>query len=395
MANEKVTQMVELPAGEIAANDLFLLVDTSAKESKKLQASSFVDYIVNSASFNSVSASFTDSSSYVNPAGVGLIASASYAIRSTTASYAHITPSAETASYALISQTAAGTIVNAETASFLKYTTNVDNGTASYALSASFVKLSNTASFILYTGDNTGTASYALSAKSSSYSRNADSSSWSIYAKTASYLLDVGLSVESASHALRSNTASYLEATASHANIAITSSFIGYVPGVNSGTSSYTMNAEQAITSSYVSSDAPNVIKAWATLYWMAGKANTTIYKSYNIASVDYLDDGAAHPGETIFTRWKVLFENDLPSTNYTLIGTVQKYYGSTGAAQRGDVLIWPEDISQPKYVNGFTMSMKIPSDDYGTWFTANKNVTSPTWEGYNTGSCHFMIVGG
>ena len=198
--------------------------------------------------------------------------------------------------------------------------------------------------------------------------------------------------MESASHALRTNTASYLEATASHA---ITSSYLFYYPSANTGTASYALKAESAITSSYVSNNAPNVVKAWATLYWMAGSANTTIYKSHNIASVDFLDVGNAHAGEMIFTRWKVIFVNNLPSTDYTLIGSVQKYYGSTGLAQRGDVLIWPEDISHPKYTTGFTMSMGIPSDDYATWFTANKNVTTPTWEGHNTGSCHFMIVGG
>lgn len=216
MANRRVSELNELLNTQVAANDLFLITDVSAVESKKIQASELRTFAMNgtasyanfclSASYahmarsaswapNTISASYALSASYADWAK-----SASYALVVLSASYALSSSWAfhtETASYALTSSVqlviSSGLANYADTASYLLWTAGRVNGTASYAMSASRAFYANFADFLNYTaGTSNGTASYAMTAS---------------LARTASLLYYDGVSFNgSASYALRSGT---------------------------------------------------------------------------------------------------------------------------------------------------------------------------------------------
>lgn len=209
--NEKVSRLVEITAAEVMPNDLFYVVDTSARESKKMQASQLAFYLNASGSLFAIHAINSDTASYVAGSNVfGVVASSSLAnlalnaISSSWASSSLSSSHAITSSFSLISGNG-----NAETASFLKYQ-GFPNGTASFALTASLVINSLTASFIQYIGVPNGTASYAITSQNVDHATNAD---------TASFFNSTIGSVASASIAdtasfsfvsLQSNTSSFL-----------------------------------------------------------------------------------------------------------------------------------------------------------------------------------------
>jgi hypothetical protein len=62
--NEKVSNLTELTAAEIQSNDLFCIVDTSAKESKKMQSYQLSLYLSASGSLYALHAITSDTASY-------------------------------------------------------------------------------------------------------------------------------------------------------------------------------------------------------------------------------------------------------------------------------------------------------------------------------------------
>lgn len=218
MGNKRVSQLVALTPSEVSHGDLLLIIDTSAKESKKITISDISAYLNVSASITAYSAIFADTASFILGTGVfGAVLSASFADRAMSASMADKASIANTASYALTASFVAGTVAST-TASFLRLLPGAENGTASYAKTASFVNASKTSSFLLYTpGINNGTASYALTASFFS------GSIISVIADTASY-------------ALRSKTSGV-------ADLSLQSFFLLYSGG-NNGTASYAMQAD-------------------------------------------------------------------------------------------------------------------------------------------------------
>lgn len=216
MANRRVSELNELLNTQVAANDLFLITDVSAVESKKIQASELRTFAMNgtasyalacltasyallarSASWAppAISASYALSASYADLAKTAsYILSASYAL---TSSWASMSFWATTASYALTSSVqlviSSGLANYADTASYLLWTAGRVNGTASYAMSASRAFYANSADYLNYAaGTVNGTASYAMTASLS---------------RTASFLYYDGSTYNgSASYAVRSGT---------------------------------------------------------------------------------------------------------------------------------------------------------------------------------------------
>ncbi len=206
MANEKVSQMTSLTAAEVAGEDLFLITDMSARESKKISAADVLSYIETTGSFNAYHALTADTASYIAGGNVdGPVVSASY---SKTSSLSHLSTRALNADSASIAATASYVNINGAsvgTASFLNLNAGASNGTASYSLTSSFVNLAKTSSFLLFTpGLNNGTASYAISSSIANFSLTAStildngtlaaataiSASWASASLTASYALN-------------------------------------------------------------------------------------------------------------------------------------------------------------------------------------------------------------
>lgn len=228
MANKRVSELNELTWNQIAGDDLLLIADVSAIESKRVTADNFRLYAINTGSFSgsffgtasrakhSDTASyllyqgfFNGSASYAISASYALSASyaswatsASYAI---SASYAYSSAYAYSSSYALTAsyvETAsailANTAINAEyskTASYLLYTDGFMNGTASAAMTASLAWFALSSSFLVYDGITpNGTASYAMEAAHAETASYVDSASYLIYTQgrfngSASYAL--------------------------------------------------------------------------------------------------------------------------------------------------------------------------------------------------------------
>ena len=198
MTNEKVSQLVELTAGEIAAEDVFLVGDMSAHESKKTTAAQLLLFVETSGSFAAASAVLAATASYILGSGVsGAVATASYVNTASYARRAGVADSVISASHAITASYVASSGVNVDTASFLKYS-GIPNGTASYALAAGTSNTANYASNLV--GIAGGTASYAMSG---SFSISASWANTSSVANSASY----ALSARSASHALRADNA--------------------------------------------------------------------------------------------------------------------------------------------------------------------------------------------
>jgi hypothetical protein len=195
MANERVSQLTAIVASEMSPDDLFLVTDTSARESKRLSAEQLLLFVEASGSFDVLHATNADTASYVLGSNVhGLVTSASHALYSDSGSYALQANRSLTASYA------DNVTPQSDSASFLRYT-GAANGTASYALISNLTQNARTSSFLIYVpGQNNGTASYTILAESvtsASYGLKSSSSLVSAAAATAT----------SASYALSSSYA--------------------------------------------------------------------------------------------------------------------------------------------------------------------------------------------
>ena len=246
MANKRISELASITSTGLATDDLFLLADVSAVESKKLPVLQLTNYLqanitssltssyaltsksasyLNYNGYNNGTASFTITSSYnISSSHANLTDTSSHALYSISASYAKTASYVVSASYAVTSSVYVMTSVTyANSASYLIYTGG-PNGTASYAVNANSSLTSNTASYL-----SGGTASYAL---------------YTPLAKTASHLQYTGTANGTASYALRSNLSILADGTK-------TSSYL-YYDGIANGTASNARTASYAFTSSYV-----------------------------------------------------------------------------------------------------------------------------------------------
>jgi hypothetical protein len=267
--NKRVSQLVELTSEEIQPNDLFLIIDATARESKKIKASELDIWLHGSGSVVVTA----ETASYILGTNVaGAVALANYAYSASTALLANsaswspfsISSSyALTASYALVASGSGG---SSASSSYLIYVGS-PNGTASYAIQSLTSFFSNTASYLSYFGGNNGTASYAISAGNVNRAK---------YSDTASYFLSgPGASVATASYAFVAEVA--------NSGTSDSSSYLIYSP--NNGTASYAMSAKTfaniitdkgiflADTQSYIKSQLDGVDVLWSTF----GNARTPI----------------------------------------------------------------------------------------------------------------------
>jgi hypothetical protein len=227
IGNKKVSQLLQLGPGEVAPDDLLLIIDTSQRESKNIYASDFAAWLNASGSVYAVHAILADTASYVSGNSVfGPVASAAFALVATSASWANNSYHATYADSASISQTASFAL-NAQglsiTSSYLLYQ-GFPNGTSSFALNVEAANTANTAAFLLYYGGNNGTASYAILAQSTSFCDTANTASYFNNAIGVVASASLAIFAYLASQSLAADTASYLQYS-----------------GVDNGTASYAL----------------------------------------------------------------------------------------------------------------------------------------------------------
>jgi hypothetical protein len=205
VTNERVSQLIELVATEVAPGDLFFIADISTHESKKFSATSLLTFINASASINAAHANIADTASWANNL-TSIPPTASFANSALSASYAIQSNNSVTASFALsaiaIIQTSSSYasaslsssysatssfVKNSLTASFLQFIGGTINGSASFAISSSFAGTSRQSSNLIYNGQANGTASYAISASSAISADVALAAVSSVNADTASF----------------------------------------------------------------------------------------------------------------------------------------------------------------------------------------------------------------
>jgi len=244
MSNKRVSELAPITSPELDIQDLLLLADISAHESKRLALGDLESFILSdgnlsgslfgtaSYAIQSLSASYAPniSASYARTSSWAFnVVTASYALAALSSSYVLSSSYAITASYALTCSVelvySSAFADYARTASYLLYVPGFMNGSASYALSALSSSYSvssscaSTASYLLYdpTFPN-GTASYSMMAESSlyalvatnadysqvaQYSNNSNNSNTALYASNAGFLQFDGITPNgTASYAL-------------------------------------------------------------------------------------------------------------------------------------------------------------------------------------------------
>lgn len=297
MPNEKVSQMTSLSAGEIAPDDLFLVGDVSAHESKKMTADQLLLFVEASGSFPDPT--LVDSASYATYAATAL--SASFSSRTISGSHSLRSNFADTASYF------SSSIVASVSASFADKSHLADSssfaGTAMNAVNASN---------LIYLGTPNGTASFAISCST------AQSSS---FARTASFTTS--------------------------ASFAITAS--------NTVSSSFSNASLSTITASYAT-NFNNPVKAWAMVTWSFNALynQPSLYMQNNIASVVFVGTWN-YSGDYTWINYGITFTEDLPSTNYILQG---RAYSAYLAPEAADVVFHP--VYSKRTVSTCTMSLAI-----------------------------------
>ena len=226
IGNQRVSQLVELTANEVVPQDLLLIIDINANESKKIQISELGTWLNESSSFYVVHALLADTASYILGSNVyGPVSSASYALLSSTSSFSQLVNQAISSSYASTASFALNSNSgNLNTSSYLLYQ-GFPNGTASYALNTSTADTATATSFLLYFGGNNGTASYAINTQNVQHAITSD---------TASYFNNsISGSVATASYALLAQQTTQPNS----------SSYLLFSPSVNNGTASYAMTS--------------------------------------------------------------------------------------------------------------------------------------------------------
>lgn len=299
MANEKVSQMTSLSAGEIAPDDVFLVGDVSAHESKKMTADQLLLFVEASGSFPDPT--LVDSASYATYAASAL--SSSFSSRTISGSHSLRSNFADTASYF------SSSIVVSISASFADKAHLSDS--ASFAGTAlNSVNASN----LIYLGTPNGTASFAISCST------AQSSS---FARTSSFTTSASFSITA------SSTVS----------------------------SSFAQSSLSTITASYAS-DFNNPVKAWAMVTWSFGAlySQPSLYLQNNIESVVFVGTwNYSGTGNYTWINYGITFIKDLPSTNYILQGQCFSPYF---APEKADVIFHP--VYSNRTVNTCTMSIAV-----------------------------------
>ena len=221
--NKRVSQLIELTSAEVANDDLFLIIDSSAYESKKIKVNNLSAYLNASGSIISIYADQAGTASWaINIVG-GSVPSSSYSFTSSiaiTSSYSLNSDSisssyAKTASWAEnaigggttlitgstypITSSWATTAISSKTSSFLLHSIGINNGTASYSLTSQNVNHSTTADTASYFNSSVGTvatASYAILAKDVVNTvNNSKTASYLVFSPTngtASYAISAG-----------------------------------------------------------------------------------------------------------------------------------------------------------------------------------------------------------
>lgn len=265
--NKRVSQLVELTSAEVQSDDLLLIIDSTARESKRIRASEFAIWLEGTGSIIQLA----ETASYVKGSNVdGAVALATLANTASIATLAQTSSQAISASYSVLSGTASFALSSSSehsnSASFLNYF-GTPNGTASYSVHSANADASTVSSFLLYFGVPNGTASYALTTDLVNRAKNAD---------TASYVnFSLGASVATASYAFTAQSAN-----SGHSD---SSSYLIFSP--NNGTASYAMAALTfaniisdkgiflANTQSSINAQLDDVDILWSTL----GQARTPI----------------------------------------------------------------------------------------------------------------------
>jgi hypothetical protein len=305
MANEKVSQLTALTAAEIASEDIFLVGDVSARESKKMTSAELLLFVESSGSFNASSATNADTASYVLSSNVhGTVSSASYASTALSSSWAARSGNANTASIALTASYINNTSSLVASSSFLVYSAN--NGSASYAVNSNTSLNSSQSAFLVWSANN-GSASFATRsffATSASYSATSSISTTSSYASTSSFLVS----------------------------------------------SSYAKSSSVSDTASYALSF-NSIVKGWAMVTWSYGATGTqpSLYMNNNISTVRYVSNFT--DSTYAWYQYGIEFSNTLPSTDYIITGDSYSPYGNP---ERTSV------IFHPVYSNRTTTSCTI-----------------------------------
>lgn len=242
MANKRVSELVQITAPELTVDDLLLLADVTAHESKKLRLADLNAFLLTTAN----SGSFYGTSSW-----------AQYAVWALGAPTPNFVNSSSNAGYAVNAGNAVSAI-NAISASYSFSGSYVQ--TASYALTSSmlliysavFADYAKSASYLIYSGIPNGTASLALTASltrgTSSYAFTASTttgtasfSNTSSYAFISLYTLNSGSAISSVLYAL---SASWSSASLQSvwATQSLSASYLNY-NGIPNGTASYALVA--------------------------------------------------------------------------------------------------------------------------------------------------------
>lgn len=366
MANKRLSELNELQAIEIQPDDLTLTTDVSVLESKKLRFQTLKNWVLSDP--GSITASYAynaNSASYLiwipgrNNGTASFSISSSYALSASWANIAGIAIYADTASY-VDGNNVDGNVsnaINALTASHLIYQ-GYYNGSASYALTASYVENAKTSSYIWYTGVPNGTASYALNCPCSSG-----------YSETASYLWYNGSrpngtaslalkaeQVDSASYLIynpfRSNgTASFAISSsyASRSYISSQSYFLHY-NGTYNGTASYAMRSNYSDLSAWAGYAPIALSASWASSSLSSSYAKTASRtegtSSYAITA-SYCDGSSSHArfADTVidtnmYRIWGPWKSTDVGGSNTTTEQYIQNFIISPSSIAGNTVII-------------------------------------------------------
>ena len=197
MSNQRVSQLAPITATELTSDDLLLVSDVTAFQSKKLTLSELFNYLFPSDNFSGSlfgTASYATNAltaSYITIHSASYVPTSSWAYDAVTSSFsklANTASNATTSSYALTASFTIATSVDfAYSSSLSNYTltasyllldpNNATNGSASYALTASY-----------FAGEESATSSYAINAFESFYADTASFSISTTNADTASFV---------------------------------------------------------------------------------------------------------------------------------------------------------------------------------------------------------------
>jgi hypothetical protein len=336
MANKRVSELTELAAANLKADDLFLVTDTavSVLESKKIRASSIKDYVLDNGNITATvsHALLSDTASYLRYTGIPN-GTASYAI---SASYAKSSSYSDRGFWSKYSDTASyisaayidGTLpscINSDTASYVLY--QYGNGTVENSKTASYCENANTSSYLWYVpGINNGTASYALKSGETDLNKTASYLRYDgIFNGSSSYSL-ISKYSKDGDHASVSDTAgsSVFASLAETASYAKTSSFLNYDPvNPKNGTASYAMKAYTAVLASSASHLRYTGIDNGTAFNAIFATNATTAAYSTNARSASYagtssLSDTASY---TRTSSYSIVSETVLDTNVYRIYG--------------------------------------------------------------------------